>query len=112
MASVEHCTGSYQVAADCRYLRFAMPRQNSPEGPSSAGSIRYFAACLSRNQLKLFNIVGFDATMAACPPTCFNSQLRRVTPTFTTTSARSGRQRPSRGRARAKVAITKRTENL
>lgn len=110
MASVEHRTGSYRAAADCRYLRFAMLRQNSPEWPSAAGSIRDFAACFARNQLKLFNVVGFNVTMAACPPTCFNSQRRRVTPTFTTTSVRSGRRRPSRGHARAKVAITKRAE--
>lgn len=110
MASVEHRTRSHRTAADCRYLRFAMMRQAPPEAPGVDGIIRYFAACFARNQLKLFIVAGFDATMAACPPTCFNSQCRRVTPTFTTTSVRSGRRRPSRGRALGKGLNTKRTE--
>lgn len=98
---------SHRPVADCSYLRFATTHHASPTEPSAAGSIRYFAACFGRNRLNLFNFSRFDATIAACPPTYCNSQRRRATPTFTTTSARSSRRRPSCGHALGKGASTK-----
>ena len=106
--AVEHRTRPHHPAADCRYLRFATTRQGSPAEPIATGSGRYFTACFSRNQLKLFNVVWLDATMTACLPTWFNSQRRRATPTFTTTSAQSGRRCRSRGHALGTGASTRR----
>lgn len=106
--AVEQRTRPHHPAADCRYLRFATTRQGSPAEPIATGSGRYLTACFSRNQLKLFNVVWLNATMTACLPTWFNSQRRRATPTFTTTSARSGRRCPSRGHALGKGSSTKR----
>ena len=106
--AVEHRTRPHHPAADCRYLRFATTRQGSPAEPIATGSGRYFTARFSRNQLKLFNVVWLDATMTACLPTWFNSQRRRATPTFTTTSAQSGRRCRSRGHALGTGASTRR----
>ena len=112
MAGAENSARPYRTAADCRYLRFARTRKASPAEPSAAWSVRYFAGGFADKPLRLFNVAWFDATIAACPPTCFGSQRRRATPTFTTTSARSGRRSMSRGPAVGKGARVQRASRF